>query len=76
MSTVFAQTATLRGKVTDAQSGEALPQANVQVTTTEIRTGTVLNIDGQYEVPKLAPASIRSRFRTSAMKARWLPTST
>src|SRR5574341_1112896 len=54
MSTVFAQTATLRGKVTDAQSGEALPQANVQVTTAEIRTGAVSNVDGQYEVPKLA----------------------
>jgi iron complex outermembrane receptor protein len=48
------QTATLRGKVTDAQSGEALPQANVQVTTTEIRTGTISDIDGAYEVPKLA----------------------
>ena len=50
----WAQTATLRGKVTDAQSGEALPQANVQVTTAEIRTGAVSNFDGEYEVPKLA----------------------
>ena len=49
----WAQTATLRGKVTDAQSGEALPQANVQVTTAEIRTGAVSNFDGEYEVPNL-----------------------
>jgi iron complex outermembrane receptor protein len=51
---VFAQTATLRGRVTDAQSGDALPQAAVQVTATGVQTGAASNADGQYEVPNLA----------------------
>ncbi|MGH7596273.1 MAG: TonB-dependent receptor domain-containing protein [bacterium] len=54
LCTVFAQTAILRGKVTDAQSGEALPQANVQVTATGVQTGAASNLDGEYEVPNLA----------------------
>jgi iron complex outermembrane receptor protein len=52
--TVFAQTATLRGKVTDAQTGEALPQANVQVTAAGVQTGGASNLNGEYEVPNLA----------------------
>ncbi|MCI0698518.1 TonB-dependent receptor [candidate division KSB1 bacterium] len=54
LCTVFAQTATLRGKVTDAQTGEALPQANVQVTAAGVQTGAASNLDGEYEVPNLA----------------------
>lgn len=54
LGTVFAQTATLRGKVTDAQTGEALPQANVQVTAAGVQTGAASNVDGEYEVPNLA----------------------
>lgn len=50
---LWAQTATLRGKVTDAQSREALPQANIQVTATGIRTGAVSNFDGEFEVASL-----------------------
>ncbi|MGH7450764.1 MAG: TonB-dependent receptor, partial [bacterium] len=53
-SIAWAQTATLRGKVTDAQSGEALPQANVQVTAAGVQTGAASNLDGEYEVPNLA----------------------
>jgi iron complex outermembrane receptor protein len=54
LCTVFAQTATLRGKVTDAQTGEVLPQANVQVTAPGVQTGATSNLDGTYEVPNLA----------------------
>jgi iron complex outermembrane receptor protein len=50
----FAQTATIKGKVTDAPSGEALPQANVLVTATGVRTGAVSNLDGEYAVSNLA----------------------
>lgn len=53
-SNVFAQTATLRGKVTDAQTGEALPQANVQVSAAGVQTGGASNLNGEYEVPNLA----------------------
>ena len=48
--TSFAQTAILKGKITDASSGEALPQANIQVG----QTGTVSNLDGEYQVTNLA----------------------
>jgi iron complex outermembrane receptor protein len=50
----FAQTGTLRGKVTDAQSGEALPQANVVVTATGVETGGASSVTGEYEVRGLA----------------------
>ena len=50
----FAQTATIKGKVTDAQSNEALPQANVQVIATGVQTGAVSNLDGEFEVRNLA----------------------
>lgn len=54
---VFAQTATLKGKVTDAQSGEALPQAAVQVTATGVKTGAASDVEGMYTVPNLAPGT-------------------
>ena len=54
VSSVFAQTATLRGKVTDAQSGEGLPQATVQVTAAGVKSGAASDVDGNYSVPNLA----------------------
>jgi len=54
MSAAFAQTAALKGKVTDAQSGEALPQANVQVIAAGVQTGAVSNLNGEFEVRNLA----------------------
>ena len=50
----FGQTATIKGKVTDAQSGETLPQANVQVTAAGVQAGAVSNLDGEFEVRNLA----------------------
>jgi len=53
-SAAFAQTAAIKGKVTDAQSGETLPQANVQVTAAGVQSGAVSNLDGEFEVRNLA----------------------
>lgn len=53
---VFAQTATLRGKVTDAQSGEGLT-ANVRVTATGVSTGAACDPDGNFTVSNLAPGT-------------------
>jgi iron complex outermembrane receptor protein len=53
---VFAQTATLSGKVTDAQSGESLT-ANVVVTATGVRTGASCDPNGMYTVANLAPGT-------------------
>ena len=53
---VLAQTATLSGKVTDAQSGEGLT-ANVQVTATGVRTGASCDPNGMYTVSNLAPGT-------------------
>jgi len=53
---VFAQTATLSGKVTDAQSGEGLT-ANVVVTAAGVRTGASCDPNGMYTVSNLAPGT-------------------
>jgi len=53
---VLAQTATLSGKVTDAQSGEGLT-ANVIVTATGVRTGASCDPNGTYTVSNLAPGT-------------------
>jgi iron complex outermembrane receptor protein len=51
---VFAQTATLRGKVTEAQTGAPLPSANVVISGAGAVTGGITNFDGRYEVQNLA----------------------
>ncbi len=43
---LFAQSTSITGKVTDSQTGEALPGVNVVVSNTT--TGTATNADGQY----------------------------
>jgi hypothetical protein len=48
---LFSQTFTLSGRITDEQSGEALPYANVRVINTTL--GTAANTNGDYEL-KLA----------------------
>jgi len=50
----FTQTATLQGRVTDAQTGAPLPQANVVVTATGISTGAATGSSGAFEVKDLA----------------------
>ncbi|MDZ7344866.1 MAG: TonB-dependent receptor, partial [candidate division KSB1 bacterium] len=54
---IYAQTGTLRGKVTDAQSGEPLPGANVVVTAAGVETGSATSTSGEYEVRGLAVGS-------------------
>jgi hypothetical protein len=44
----FSQTFTLSGRITDAQSGEALPYSNVRVIKTTL--GTAANTSGDYEI--------------------------
>jgi len=53
---VFAQTASLKGKVTDAQTGDPLPGANVVVTSAGgAMTGAAASGAGSFEVKGLAP---------------------
>ena len=49
----FAQRGTLRGTVTDAETGETLPGANVAVTSTDVQTGAAASETGEYEVRNL-----------------------
>ena len=44
----FSQTFTLSGRITDAQSGEALPYSNVRIINTTL--GTAANTNGDYEI--------------------------
>jgi hypothetical protein len=44
----FSQTFTIAGKITDAQSGEALPYSNVRIINTTL--GTAANTNGDYEI--------------------------
>ncbi len=48
VGTAFAQTGSLSGTVTDAQSGEVLPGANVVIT--DISRGSPVGTDGTYEI--------------------------
>lgn len=53
----FAQKATLRGNVTDEETGEPLPGANVIVTAPGVQTGAATKSNGQFEVTKLSPGT-------------------
>jgi len=50
---VFAQTATLRGKISDAKTGEPLPQVNVVVKSAVRVTGATANSEGRFEIKNL-----------------------
>jgi iron complex outermembrane receptor protein len=49
----FAQSAMLRGKISDAQTGEALPQVNVVVKNADRMTGAATNAQGFFEIKNL-----------------------
>ena len=51
---IYSQTLSLSGKISDAQSGDALPYGNVRVLNTTL--GTAANINGEFEL-KLARGS-------------------
>ncbi len=55
LSAASAQNAILQGKVTDPETNEVLPGANIIVTAGEFKTGTTSSIKGRYEVRDLAP---------------------
>lgn len=61
---VFGQNATLTGTVTDAETGEALPGANVTVTSGTAQTGAATSMSGDFEVRGIRPGtySIRVSF--------------
>ena len=52
-SAALAQKATLTGKVTDNEAGEALPGANVVVSNAEIQTGAATKSSGEFTVRNL-----------------------
>ena len=54
LGVVFAQNATLRGKVSDAQTGAPLPQANVIITAAGVESGATTGDNGAFEVKSLA----------------------
>ncbi|MFC1554648.1 TonB-dependent receptor domain-containing protein [candidate division KSB1 bacterium] len=57
---VFAQTATLKGTVTDIDTGEKLAKANIIVYaqgTTNIVTGGASDQNGDYEITRIAPGN-------------------
>jgi TonB-linked SusC/RagA family outer membrane protein len=54
----FSQTLTVKGKVTDAQTGEALPGVNVVLKGTT--QGTITSVDGSYQISVPADNSVLS----------------
>lgn len=52
VSYAYAQSSTINGTVTDADTGEPIPQAAVFVV--ELQTGAATDIDGQYTIENLA----------------------
>ena len=57
---VFAQTATLTGKVKDAETGEALPFCSVFVNNTTISTAT--DLEGNFTLSGLEPGILEIGF--------------
>jgi len=53
----LAQKAALRGNVTDAETGQALPGANVNVVSGTVQTGAASTAGGDYEVPNMRPGT-------------------
>ncbi len=53
---LYAQTLTVKGTVTDANTGEALPGVNIIIQGTQ--TGVVTNIDGKYEINVNSPKDV------------------
>ncbi len=52
-SSAFAQTATLRGRVSDAQTGAPLPQVNVLIKSAARVTGAAADREGRFEIKNL-----------------------
>lgn len=50
----FAQSATLRGTVTDAENGDVLVGANIVVTSVKVKTGAATSSSGKFEIKNLA----------------------
>ncbi len=48
-----AQSTTLKGTITDAESGQILPGANVVVTSAQVQTGTAAFSNGEFEIHNL-----------------------
>lgn len=56
-STVLAQTASLQGIVTDAETGEVLPGANIILTSEKFETGAASAASGKFEFENLSAGS-------------------
>lgn len=54
-----AQTGTVAGTVTDAETGDVLPGANIRIENTD--TGASTNAEGQYEITGVEPGTYRLR---------------
>jgi TonB-linked SusC/RagA family outer membrane protein len=58
-SAVFAQSSTITGTISDAESGEPIPQVNVFIT--ELQTGDATDFDGRYEISNVPHGSYTLR---------------
>lgn len=58
---LFAQNATLAGKVTDSETGDILPGANVVVSAADVQTGAASTGTGEYLVKNLPPGTYTVR---------------
>lgn len=53
----YAQNRTISGKITDAESGEALPGVNIQIKG-KATSGTTTNIEGEFKLPLVSNESV------------------
>jgi len=74
--TAWAQTGTITGTVTEAESGETLPTVNVAVEGTQLGTST--GADGEYTIENV-PAGTQTvsasfvGYETASVESRWRP---
>jgi hypothetical protein len=63
-----AQTGTIAGTVTDAETGDTLPGANIRIENTD--TGASTNAEGQYEITGVEPGTYRFRVSFVGFQAK------
>src|SRR6056297_2718870 len=68
---LIAQTGTIRGKVTDAQTGESLIGASVYISGTTI--GASADLDGNYSIEKVDPGTYKLVCKFISYKSDTIP---
>ncbi len=71
LAALVAHAAEIKGKVTNAQGGEAL--GRIEVVVLETKTGAVTSVRGEFDLPNLAPGSYTLRLNAVGYRMLMIP---